>query len=194
MPARAAQRHGLAGDHGRDRVAGVHRISIHDPRHDFVIGVDVRRGNVALGAEEFHDLGSVAAREPFQFAEGEQIGIADDAAFGAAEGNVDDGALPRHPGGQGAHLVQRDIGGEADAAFAWAARDGMLDAVSGEDFQAAIVQLDGDVDGDFFGRGAQGLALAVVQIEAGGGLVKAGFGGQPGVFLLLERQRGACQK
>jgi hypothetical protein len=85
-------------------------------------------------------------------------------------------------------------GAEADAAFARAAGDGMLHAVAGEDFQAAIVQLDGDVDGDFLGRGAQDFAQTVVQIEAGGGLVKAGFGGQPGVLLLFERQRGACQK
>src|ERR1022692_2883895 len=105
-PARAAQCHGLAGDHGGDRVAGMHRISIHDPRHDFVISVDVGCGHVALGAQELHDLGSVAASEFFQLAQREQIGIADDAAPGAAEGDVDDGALPRHPGGQGAHLVQ----------------------------------------------------------------------------------------
>src|ERR1035438_6545303 len=106
VPARAAQCHGLAGDHGGDRVAGMHRISIHDPRHDFVISVDVGCGHVALGAQELHDLGSVAASEFFQLAQREQIGIADDAAPGAAEGDVDDGALPRHPGGQGAHLVQ----------------------------------------------------------------------------------------
>src|ERR1039457_5958588 len=106
VPARAAQCRGLAGDHGGDRVAGMHRISIHDPRHDFVISVDVGCGHVALGAQELHDLGSVAASEFFQLAQREQIGIADDAAPGAAEGDVDDGALPRHPGGQGAHLVQ----------------------------------------------------------------------------------------
>src|ERR1019366_9788944 len=65
----------------------------------------------------------------------------------------------------------------------------MLDAVSGEDFQAAIVELDGDVDGDFLGGGARDLAETVVQVEAGRGFVKADFGGQPGVLLLFERQR-----
>jgi hypothetical protein len=97
-----------------------------------------------------------------------------------------------HPGGQRAHFVEGDIGGKANAAFAGAAGDGMLDAIAGEDFQATIVKLDGNVDGDFLGGGAEDFAQTVVQVEAGGGLVKASFGGQPWVLLLLERQRGAC--
>jgi len=52
------------------------------------------------------------------------------AAFGAAEGDVDDRALPRHPGCQRADFIERDIGAEAYTAFAGAARDGMLDAVA----------------------------------------------------------------
>ena len=68
-------------------------------------------------------------------------GIADDAALGAAEGDVDDRALPGHPGGQRAHFVERDVGRVADAALGRAARDGVLHAIAGEDFQAAVVEL-----------------------------------------------------
>ena len=77
--------------------------------------------------------------------------IADDAALAAAEGNVDHGALPRHPGGQRAHFVERHIGREADAALGRTARDRVLHAIAGEDFDAAIVELDRDVDGDLLG-------------------------------------------
>ena len=85
-------------------------------------------------------------------------------------------------------------GPEAYAAFAGAARDGMLDAIAGEDFQASVIQLDGDVDRELLGGSAQDFAQAVIHIEAARGLVKAGFRGQPGVLLLFERQRGSCQK
>jgi hypothetical protein len=88
--------------------------------------------------------------------------------------------------GQHAQFVEGDIGAEADAALARAARDGVLDRIAGIGFQAAIVGLDGDVDGDFLDRGAQDFAQTIVQIEAGRGLVKAGFGGRPRVFLNLR--------
>ena len=67
------------------------------------------------------------------------LGVADDAALGAAEGNVDDSALPGHPAGQGAHFVEGDVGRVADAAFGRAAGDGVLNAEAGEHFDATIV-------------------------------------------------------
>jgi hypothetical protein len=89
--------------------------------------------------------------------------------------HVDDRALPGHPEAEGAHFVERDVGTEADAAFAGAARDGVLNSVAGEDFQAAIIELGGDVYRDFLGRGTQDFVQTIVHIEGGGGLVKAGF-------------------
>src|SRR5205814_2039041 len=43
-------------------------------------------------------------------------------------------------------LLQRDVRVEADAAFARAAHDRMLDAVAGEDAEGAVVHLDRQVD------------------------------------------------
>ena len=70
-----------------------------------------------------------------------QVRIADHAAFAAAERNVDHGAFPGHPGSQRAHFVQRHVGRKADAALGGAARDGMLHAIAGEDFEPAVVEL-----------------------------------------------------
>ena len=53
-----------------------------------------------------------------------------DAALGAAVGHVDDGALPRHPHRQRAHLVDVDARGVAQAALAGAAGDVVLHAVA----------------------------------------------------------------
>ena len=61
--------------------------------------------------------------------------------FAAAERNVDDRAFPGHPGRQGANFIERHVGGESDAAFRRSAGDGMLDAIAGEDFEAAVIEL-----------------------------------------------------
>ena len=118
------------------------------------------------------------------------LGVADDAALGSAEGDVDDGALPGHPGGEGADFVEGDVGGVADAAFAGAAGDGVLDAVAGEDFDGAVVHGDGDVDDDFAGGVAEDLPDAGVEVELRGGVIKARGLRFPGVGLLLHRHRG----
>ena len=67
--------------------------------------------------------------------------IADDAALAAAERDVRDGALPRHPRGERGDLVERDAGMVADAAFRGPERDVVLHAIAGEDLDGAAVHL-----------------------------------------------------
>ena len=55
----------LAGDDGRDRIAVVHGVGVHDPGHDLRVGVDVGRGDVAVRPDEclrsrWHSGGSAA--------------------------------------------------------------------------------------------------------------------------------------
>ena len=121
--ARAAESERLAGDDGGDGVARVHGVGVHDPGHHLLIGIDVGRGHVAFRSDEVDDLGGVAAGELFELGVGEHVGIADDAALAAAERDVDHGAFPGHPGGERAHFVEGDVGGEANAAFGGTARD-----------------------------------------------------------------------
>ena len=64
---------------------------------------------------------------------------------------------------------------------------GVLHAIAGEDLDAAVVELHGDVDGDFLGGGAEHLAHAVVELEPLRGLVEARGGGEPGILFVLER-------
>ena len=71
-----------------------------------------------------------------------RVGIADDAALAAAERDVRDGALPRHPRGERGHFVERHVGVIADAALRRAERDVVLHAVAGEDLDLAVVHLD----------------------------------------------------
>ena len=108
------------------------------------------------------------------------------AALGSAEGDVDDGALPGHPGGERADFVERDVGSVTDAAFGGSAGDGVLDAVAGEDFDRAVVHADGDVNDDFAGGIAEDLPDALIEVEFCGGEVESSGLGFPGVCLLLE--------
>ena len=83
-----------------------------------------------------------------ELALGHGLRITDDSALGSAEGDVDDGALPGHPGGEGADLVKGDVGGVADATFGGAAGDRVLDTIAGEHFDGAVIHAYGDVDDD----------------------------------------------
>src|SRR5919197_846744 len=67
--------------------------------------------------------------------------VADDAALAAAEGDVRDGALPRHPRRERRDFVEIHAGVIADAALRRTERDVVLHAVAGEDFDLAVVHL-----------------------------------------------------
>ena len=188
--ARAAHVDWLAGDDGGDGLAHVHGVGVHHPGHGLLVGAHVGCGNVLFRADELHQLGGVAAGHALQFALRHLVRVADDAALGSAEGDVDHGALPGHPTGQRADFVERDVGRVADSAFARAARDGVLHAVAGEDFDAAVVHHDRDVDDQFAGGLAQHLPHAFVEVQLVRGEVEAGFLGEPGVGFLFKCQLG----
>src|SRR5713226_3533658 len=80
-----------------------------------------------------------------ELARREDFGVDDDAALGAAEWDVDDGAFPRHPHREGFDLVQGDVGVVADAALRWPPVDVVLHAIAGEDAVRAVVHLHGEV-------------------------------------------------
>ena len=184
-PARPAQRHRLAGHHRRDRVARVHGVGVHDPRHHLLVGVHVRRRHVALRSDEVDDLRRVAPGQLFQFRVGQDVRVADHAAFAAAEGNVDHRAFPGHPRGQRAHFVQRHIGSEADAALGRPARDRVLHTVAGEDLDPSIVQLHRDVNRDFSWRKCRAPCAFRRPASAGRRLIKARGGGEPWILFVL---------
>ena len=140
---RPAERERLAGDDAEHRVADVHRVRVHDPRHHLGVGADVGRGNVLLGADLVDDLARVAPREPLLLAERERLRVADDAALGAAEREAHQRALPRHPHRERLHLVLRHGRVVADAALGRAARHVVDDAVALERPHGAVVHLHG---------------------------------------------------
>jgi len=190
--ARAAEVDGFAGDDGVDGLAHVHGVGVHDPGHGLFVGAHVGGGDIFFRSDEFDEFGGVAAGHALEFALGHFFGVADDATLGSAEGDVDDGALPGHPGGEGADFVERDVGGVADAAFSGAAGDGVLDAVAGEDFDGAIVHADGDVHDEFAGGLAEDPPNTLIEVEFFCCEVESSCLGFPGVSFLLEGESLHC--
>ena len=140
---RSAHRHGLPRHHRRDRMAVMHGIRIHDPRHHALVGVDVRRRYIRVGAQRFDDARRVAPGHPLELTHRHGRRIAHDATLGAAEGNVHDGAFPGHPRRQRFDLFQGHVQVEPDAAFGRAARRVVQHAVAGVHVQLAVVAQDG---------------------------------------------------
>ena len=171
--ARSADVDGLAGNARRHRLPHVHGVGIHHPRHDLFVGIDVRGRNIFFWSDEFNQFGSIAPRHALDFAHRHLVGIANYAALRPAERDVDYGALPGHPTGQGAHFIERDIRRVADAAFCRAARNGVLDTKSGKHLQVPVIHLDRDVNREFTVGITQNPPQSVVEIEFLGGQIEA---------------------
>ncbi len=159
---RTTQADGLAGDHARHGVADMHGVGVHDPGHRLGVGVDIRRGDVLLGPDEHADLGRVAPRQPLQLTQRELLGVDPHAALATTIGDAHHGALPGHPHGQGADLVEGHVLVIAQAALGGTAAQVVLDAVAGEDLDAAIVHA--------HRHGHDELTLALAQRGTQGGI------------------------
>jgi hypothetical protein len=177
---RAAERNRLAGDHTGGGGAHVHRIGIHHPRHDLRVGVHVGRGDVGVRADDEADFAGIAAGDFFEFLARQLGWVNADAAFGAAVRQVDRRVLDRHPRRQCHDFFERDIGVVAHAAFAGAARQAVLDAVTLEMRDAAIVHFDGNIDDQAALGAAQGFGPARQAPEVGDDTVDLRKIGSPG--------------
>ena len=133
----------------------MHGKGVHDPGHDLGVGAHIRRRNVALRPDERADLGDIAAGHLFQLTLAELFGLDNHAALGAAVGQIHERALPGHPHGERAALVQRDVGVIAEAAFDGAFGGIVLDAKAGEHAHLAVVHLDREVHDQLTLAGAQ---------------------------------------
>jgi len=127
-------------------------VLIHHPGHDLGVRVDVGRGHVDVRADELGVRTRIGAAQALQFAAGQFLRVAHHAALPAAKRQVQQGALPGHPGCQGTHGVDSLIGVETDAALGGAFRVVVLDAEGLEDPDGAVIHAYGDMDVHFAHR------------------------------------------
>ncbi len=170
----AAEHDRLAGDDPRRRLADVLAVGVHEPRHLALARRHVGGGYVLIGADHRHQLAGEATSGPLHLGGRETVGVAADAALGAAEGQAEQSALEAHPERQGGALAERDAGRVAYAALGRAEREGVLDPVAGEALDLAAVAADREVDDDRAARLQQAGAGVGVEPEQVGGLVELG--------------------
>ena len=162
---RAAHLDRLPGHDRRDGMSHAHRIGVHDPRHDTLVRVDIRRGHVGIGTQRRDDRRGVAAREPLELANTHLQRITHHAALRATERDVDDGALPRHPGRQRRDLVERDVEVEADATLCRTARRVVEHADAGVDLHLTVVEHHRNRRGDLLLGVPEHLVDAGLEVE-----------------------------
>ncbi len=133
-PVRAAGGDGLAGDDpaGLAPVGGVGEgeVRVHHPDHGLGVGAHVGRGDVVVGADVVAEGVGEAAGDALELAGRVLAGLELDAALGAAEGDVVQGALEGHPGGQRLDLVERHLLVVAHAALVGTEHVVVLDPVA----------------------------------------------------------------
>ena len=141
------------------------------------------------GPNQSAELRGVAARDALEFRLGELSGSQITPPLAPPKGMFDHRALPGHPCGEGAHLVERNVGRKTDAALAGAAHRGVQNAVAGKDLELAVIERHGNVDGDF-PFGILHVAVdALLEIQLLGGDFEAGFGGFVDVQFVLHGNR-----
>src|SRR5437764_14143671 len=78
----------LTSDNGGYRITPVHRVGIHHPGHNLRIGVHIRSRNITIRSDEDRNFGRITTAEPFEFATGERMWIADDTALCTTKRNA----------------------------------------------------------------------------------------------------------
>src|SRR4051812_35800967 len=156
-------------------------VFVHHPAHDLRRGVDVGRRDIALGTHDPRDGVDVGAREAFELALGELFRVADDAALAAAERKIHHRRLPRHPGGERAHGIDRLVGVKANAALRRTARVVVLHAESLEQLHVAVVHSHRERHVELADRLAQHGAKPRIELEDVGSGIELMLGDGEGI-------------
>ena len=140
----------LAGDDAADRVAvagadDVH-VRVHHPDHRLAVGVHVGRRDVEVGADVAAERRGEAARDALELGLAVLARVELDAALAAAERDLVERALVRHPRRERLHLVEVGLVVVAHAALVRAEDVVVLDAVALEHLDTCRCHADREVD------------------------------------------------
>jgi len=113
-------------------------VLIHQPGHGLGICSEIGRWNITLGAEHVGKFPRPSANELLFLERRELRSINRDAAFGTAEGNIEERRLPCHQTRKCADVVEVDVLVEPNPTLPWAARTRVLDSVSGQDVHVVV--------------------------------------------------------
>src|SRR6185369_14508297 len=163
----------LPRNNGCYRLAHVHGIGIHHPRHYLLVRIHVRSRNIFLRSDELDELCRVPPSHTFEFVHRHLLRVADHATLRATERNVDDRALPGHPCRKCPDFVQVYIRRISDSALGGSASYRVLNAIAGEYFQVSIIHRNRDVNCDLSARLAEDLPKTFIEIKFVGSELKS---------------------
>src|SRR5579875_370967 len=147
-PLGTAEKNGLSRHTFRYLVPLDLGVGVENPSHGLRIGVDVRCGDVPVWSDEIRNHRSVSSSQLLLLSERHRFGVAYHATLSASVRNVDDRALPSHPGCERLDLVKGDVGVIPDPAFARAPCVAVLHPVALKVLQPPVVHLDWNGDGE----------------------------------------------
>jgi len=104
-------------------------IGIHHPRHHALVGSEIGCRNIAIRADDLDDLRCVASRQALEFVARECVWVDAHTTLRAAEGQVHQRALPRHPDRKGRYFSEVDVLVVSDAPLGGSHREQVLHAV-----------------------------------------------------------------
>ncbi len=166
----------LAGDHVHVCLPFVRWLGgnerIDDPGHNLGIGVYIRSGDIIFRPDITAERERKTAGYPLHLGAGAFRRIELNPALCAAKGNVGQGSLPGHPGGQCAHLLNVHRRVEAQPTLVRAQGVVMLYPVPGEHLDPAVVHLDREIHYYLVGGFSQDPTNAGIKIHQVGRLVE----------------------
>ena len=118
-----------------------------------------------MRADERNHFLHVAARDGFELIARKFGGIARDAPFGAAVGQIRQRAFPTHPHRERGGFPHRKRRREARAAFGGAERKVVLNAIALESLRAAIIHVHRERDRDGALREHEPIAIVGIDLE-----------------------------
>ena len=188
---RAAITEGFACEYAGGELADELGIFVHHPAHHLRGGAHIGRGHIVAGTDVLPHHVHPTTAKAFLLMNGKRGGIHNDTTLAAAQGDVGDCALPRHPGSQSTDGVHGLIGCKANAAFVWAAGIVMLNAITLKDTSGAVIHAHRNAEGIFAHRPAQDFRHGGIQFEQFGNVVKLFLSHIKGIesfghFLLLR--------
>ena len=162
---RAADRDRFAGDDFVHAIPLIDRIGVHEPRHDLLVRPHVGAHDVGMRTDERNHFLHVTPRDGFELVPRKLGGIARNAAFGAAVGQIGERAFPAHPHGERRGFSHGKTGRETGAALGRAKRQVVLNAIALESLNAAVVHVNRERDRDGALRIHQPIAVVAIDFQ-----------------------------
>lgn len=162
----AADLDGFSGNNTWNRMAGKHAVSVHDPCHNLTICINIRCRNILIWSDDRKDTCGITTGKTYKLRSGKLGRINFDSPLGTAVRNIYNRTFKGHPGCKRFYFVHIGILMVTDAALARSTCAGMLNTVSLEYLNGAVIHTDRDRNLKFTFRVAKCCVIFVAETKS----------------------------